>query len=169
MPAIDVRPTVGKLVVPYMVDATRSPIDFKALDQAHVAQCAARSRCGICGSRIRSGPIAFIGPDDGRTCFADPWMHPACAKLALEPCPFLGGGRDWRRGAGHPMLRSYRPGSLVIRLAFSWLSHRDAAGRLHFEALGTLFDVDGHPVGPTRPGTIYGGDDQDVSPVGETA
>jgi ferredoxin len=79
-----------------MVDETLSPIDFKAVDEDHVEDCARRGRCGICGGKIRQGPIAFIGPDDGRTCFADPWMHPACADLAMKQCPFLTGRRDWR-------------------------------------------------------------------------
>lgn len=121
-----------------MVDASRSPIDFKALDRAHVDACATRGRCGICGARIRRGPIAFIGPDDGRTCFADPWMHPDCADLALEQCPFLAGRRDWRQGAEEPLLSGYRPGAMVRVLAYSWRSHRDPFGRWHFEALGAL-------------------------------
>lgn len=144
MPAIAARPTVGKLVVPYMVDATRSPIDFKQLDKAHVDECATRGRCGICGSRIRSGPIAFIGPGDlvDRQCWADPWMHPACAELALDQCPFLAGRRDWStlddvEGPIADLARtSYRPGGMVLTLAYSWRSHRDGFGNWHFQAIG---------------------------------
>lgn len=124
---------VGRLVVPYMVDATRSPIDFKALDPAHVDECATRTRCGICGGRIRQGPIAFIGPADGRACFADPWMHPACADLALAQCPFLG-GRGWRTDGDNPLLAPYS--EMVRVLAYNWRSHRDAFGAWHFEAVG---------------------------------
>jgi hypothetical protein len=127
---------VGKLVVPYMVDATRSPIDFKALDASHVDACATRGRCGICGSRIRRGPIAFIGPDDGRTCFADPWMHPACADVAAEQCPFVTGRRDWREGAD-ALTQPYSDGMVRV-LAWSWRSHRDALGAWHFEATGRV-------------------------------
>lgn len=134
--SLDTRPKVGKLVVPYMVDATRWPIDFKALDPAHVEECALRGRCGICGGRIRRGPIAFIGPDDGRTCFADPWMHRECAELALEQCPFLTGRRDWRE-PGSPLLESYSA-SMVLALAHNWRSHRDALGAWHFEAVGLV-------------------------------
>jgi hypothetical protein len=130
------RPTVGKLVVPYMVDATRSPVDFKVLDAGHVDQCAMRTRCGICGARIRRRPIAFIGPDDGRTCFADPWMHPDCADLALAQCPFLAGRRDWREDGG-PLLRPYSDGMIRV-LANNWRSHRDPLGNWHFEAVGGL-------------------------------
>jgi hypothetical protein len=119
-----------------MVDATRSPIDFKALDPDHVDECATRGRCGICGGKIRRGPIAFIGPDDGRTCFADPWMHPACAELAMEQCPFLAGRRDWREDAG-PLLQPYSDGMVRV-LAHNWRSHRDGAGAWHFEAVGQI-------------------------------
>lgn len=133
MSALAERPKVGHLVVPYVVDATRSPIDFKALDMDHVARCAAQTRCGVCGSRIKRGPIAFIGPDDGRTCYADPWMHPECAEVALQQCPFLGGRRDWREG-GEPLLDPYSAG-MVIVLAHNWRSHRDGTGAWHFEAV----------------------------------
>jgi hypothetical protein len=131
--------TVGRLTVPFMVDATREPIDFKELDADHVDQCAERTRCGICGRRIRSGPIAFIGPDDGRTCFADPWMHPACAELAMAQCPFLTGRRDWRDSAARadPLTQPYSRGMRMV-LAFNWRSHRDSIGAWHFEALGPI-------------------------------
>lgn len=145
MTATDRRPTVGKLVVPYMVDATRTPIDFKALDSAHVDECATRGRCGICGSRIRRGPIAFIGPDDGRRCFADPWMHPDCAALAIEQCPFLDGRRDWREGGDEPLLTPYVPGTMVRVLAYNWRAHRDPLGAWHFEALGDIERVAATP------------------------
>lgn len=131
--------TVGRLVVPYMVDATRSPIDFKELDEDHVDECALRTRCGICGSRIRTGPIAFIGPDDGRTCFADPWMHPKCAELAMEQCPFLTGRRDWRDPGARtdPLTARYSDGMRIV-LSHNWRSHRDPLGRWHFEAIGEV-------------------------------
>ena len=130
---------VGRLVVPYMVDATRKPIDFKVLDENHVDECAMKTRCGICGRRIRSGPIAFIGPDDGRTCFADPWMHPACAELAMGQCPFLDGRRDWRDTAArtNPLTQRYSDGMRLV-LAYNWRSHRDQLGRWHFEAVGPI-------------------------------
>lgn len=126
-------------VVPYMVDARRRPIDFKVLDAAHVEACAVRGRCGVCGARIRRGPLAFIGPDDGRRCFADPWMHPACAGLAMRQCPFLGGRRDWSEAAAcaNPLLETYSSGMTVV-LATNWRAHRDQRGAWHFEAVGPL-------------------------------
>lgn len=83
------QPSVGRLTVPYMVDATRNPIDFKALDKEHIERCMKHRRCGICGGKIR-GPVAFVGPDDARDCFGDPWMHENCARSAMEQCPFPG-------------------------------------------------------------------------------
>lgn len=134
MTALDARPRVGRMVVPFMVDESRAPIDFKAVDHEHVRLCAERGLCGVCGSRIRRGPIAFIGPGDGRSCYADPWMHPECADVALAQCPFLAGRRDWREG-GESMLQPYSDG-MVIRLAHNWRSHRDPLGVWHFEAVG---------------------------------
>ena len=132
--ALMLRPRVGKLIVPYMVDETRDPIDFKALDKAHVDECAERGRCGICGARIRRGPVAFIGPTDHRTCFADPWMHPACAELALEQCPFLARRRTWRDA--NAQVDPYR--DMAIVAAVNWQSHRDRFGNWHFEAIGEV-------------------------------
>ena len=131
--------TLGRLTVPYMVDATKTPIDFKVLDPSHVDRCAWQTRCGICGHKIKRGPIAFIGPDDGRTCFADPWMHPACAEQAMAQCPFLGGRRDWREDAArtNPLLTTYSRG-MVPLLARNWRAHRDQLGAWHFEAIGPL-------------------------------
>lgn len=128
------RPKVGRLTVPYMVDATRDPIDFKALDAEHVDRCAIDGRCGICGHKIRRGPIAFIGPEDGRACFGDPWMHRECAVLAMAQCPFLTGKRDWREPAG-PLLQPYSDG-MGITLAYNWRAHRDPTGVWHFQAVG---------------------------------
>lgn len=133
------RPTVGTLTVPYMVDATRDSIDFKVVDAGHVEACARKTRCGICGARITRGPIAFIGPDDGRTCFADPWMHPECARQAMSQCPFLTGRRDWREAEGrsNPLLATYSRG-MVPMTARNWRAHQDARGAWHFEAVGPL-------------------------------
>lgn len=125
--------------IPFMVDATRTPVDFKELDPAHVEACATRGRCGVCGKRIKRGPIAFIGPDDGRTCYADPWVHPSCAKVAMKRCPFLAGRRDWSEAESrsNPLLTTYSAGMAVV-LAHNWRAHRDPAGAWHFEAVGPL-------------------------------
>jgi hypothetical protein len=132
------RATVGGLTVPYIVDAERRPIDFKALDGEHVKRCATHRRCGICGGRIR-GPLAFVGPDDGRRCFADPWMHESCARVAMQQCPFLAGRRDWREeeGRSDPMLQTYSEGMVLFR-AQDGDAHRGPLGEWHFEARGLL-------------------------------
>jgi len=126
------------VTVPFMVDATRVPLDFKVLDPARVEECATRSRCGVCGHRIRRGPIAFIGPADGRRCFADPWMHPACAEQAMTQCPFLSGRRAWSSAEArdNELLDTYSAGMAVL-LATNWRAHRDERGAWHFEALGS--------------------------------
>lgn len=128
--------------VPFMVDASRTPLDFKQLDPSHVAECATRTKCGVCGKKIRRGPIAFIGPDDGRRCFADPWMHPACAGISMIRCPFLSGRRDWSEteARANPLLATYSAGMVVV-LASNWRAHRDQGGAWHFEAVGPLTPV----------------------------
>lgn len=125
--------------VPFMVDATRVPLDFKVLDPSHVEACATRGRCGVCGGKIKRGPIAFVGPDDGRRCFADPWMHPACADVAMRTCPFLSGRRDWHaeESRNNPLLATYSAG-MAVALAHNWRAHRDPSGAWHFEAVGPI-------------------------------
>lgn len=138
MSKLDERPTVGALTVPFMVDEARNPIDFKAVDEDHVALCAKHQKCGVCGGKIRRGPFAFIGPDDGRTCFADPWMHPECAAVAFTQCPFLAGRRDWREvGARRDaLLRSYSVG-MVAKVAANGRAHREG-NAWHFQPIGAL-------------------------------
>jgi hypothetical protein len=94
----------------------------------------------VCGKKI-TGYLAFIGPSDGRTCFADPWMHPDCARLSMQQCPFLG-GKDWRDGEGDSeleakMLARYE-GNMALFEAPDGRSHRDEWLHWHFEALGRL-------------------------------
>lgn len=137
------RPLVGQLIVPYMVDDRIKPIDFKIVHGGHVRKCAECFLCGICGTRIR-GYFAFIGPNDERRCFADPWMHPDCARLAMQQCPFLAGRRDWRAVPetaleGEWMARYSHNMSAFV--APSGRAHRDQFHRWHFEALGALVPV----------------------------
>jgi hypothetical protein len=133
------RPTVGGLIVPYVVDEQRQPIDFRALHHSHVNKCGYERRCAICGKNLVNGrAIAFIGPDDGRRCFADPWMHVDCARLAMQQCPFLK-GRDWREqdDSDRELLKAYH-GNMTLFTAPAGRSHRDNFGAWHFEALGVL-------------------------------
>lgn len=131
------RPTVGDLTVPYMVEESNTPIDFKRVDDARIEDCARNGKCGVCGGKIRRGPVAFIGPTDGRTCFADPWMHAECAEIAMRQCPFLSGRRDWRdqSSRSEPLLAPYSAGQGIV-LAHNWRAHRDPGGAWHFEAVG---------------------------------
>lgn len=140
---LEERPRQGQLTVPYMVDATRSPIDFKVLDLRAVERCAKHRRCGICGGKVR-GRLAFIGPVQRleASCFGDPWMHPDCAELAMSQCPFLGGRRDYRDPIGRedPALQRYREGMRLFTAA-DGRAHRDRLGAWHFEAIGELVEV----------------------------
>lgn len=129
------RPTVGSLTVPFVVDESRRPIDFRQLDPERVKRCAKHRRCGVCGSRIDHGkPLAFIGPDDGRSCYADPWMHVECAELAAQQCPFIR-GRDWRDGdpATRSLVAAYVR-NMVVRVVQEARVHREL-GAWHFEVV----------------------------------
>jgi hypothetical protein len=136
------RPTSGKLLVPYMVDERINPIDFKITHHGHINKCSRDRLCGICGKRIANNtPIAFIGPDDGRRCFADPWMHPACARIAMEQCPFLADRKGWREHNANQFMASLEDRyehNMALFIAPNGRSHRDEHGTYHFEALGVL-------------------------------
>jgi hypothetical protein len=136
---LDERPVKGRLTVPYMVDERRDPIDFKAVDAEHVDRCAKHRRCGVCGGKIRGGPVAFIGPDDGRRCFADPWMHSDCAQRAMQQCPFLAARKGWRDldQASAPLIE-HHAFSMALFFAPDCRSHKDQLGVWHFEAVGAL-------------------------------
>lgn len=139
MTALDRRPTLGGLVVPYVVDARNDPIKFAVLQPGRVMKCAEQRLCAICGKRIPNGArLAFIGPDDGRRCFADVWMDERCARLSMQQCPFLG-GRDFKDqdSREEPLLQPYRTPQ-VLFFAPNGRAHRDEFGHWHFEALGTL-------------------------------
>lgn len=140
MKALEARPTAGRLTIPFIVDATRDPIDFKELDLEHVRQCAVYHKCGICGGRIKSAPYAFVGPDDGRRCFADAWMHLKCARVAMAQCPFLDARRGWRdteRGSDQ-LLAPYER-NMQLFAAPGGRSHLDHLRHWHFEAVGGLW------------------------------
>lgn len=126
-----------------MVDAEHTPIDFKVLDARHVDLCARDRRCGVCGSKIRAGRVAFIGPGQQLEagCFGDPWMHPDCAELAAVQCPFVAARRTWRDvdARADPALARYA--QMAIFTAAAARSHRDPAGQWHFQAIGELARV----------------------------
>jgi len=130
------RPSVGKLLVPFVVDERQSPVRFNVLHLGRVDACAKDNKCAVCGGSMDRGPYAFVGPDDGRRCFADPWMHPDCARLAMEQCPFLG-GRDWRDESSRqdPAIHVY---SQNMQLFIAPLGRAHRQGGWHFEALGEL-------------------------------
>lgn len=100
-PRLASRPRSGRLVIPYMVDESKDPIDFKALDPTHVENCARKHRCGVCGKHIAKRH-AFIGPiqraHTALMCFGDPWMHVGCAEYVAEACPFVSGRSPEYRG-----------------------------------------------------------------------
>lgn len=134
------RPRVGSLVVPFMVDQ-RPPIDFKSLSVENIDRCAKRGLCGVCGGKIRRGPVAFIGPDDGRDCFGDPWMHLECALLAMVQCPFLAARRGWREAPKPGDLIERYERNMVLYTATAWSAHRDKRGAFHFQATRGLTKV----------------------------
>jgi hypothetical protein len=138
------RPVVGGLIVPYIVDETRRPIDFKALNLNHVQKCATEHRCAVCGRRIAKRH-AFIGPISHRSdrCFGDPWMHVGCADYVAANCPFVSGRRPVYRGESGIDDESLREAILHPYESESWMiiarggrAHRDQTGAWHFEPAG---------------------------------
>ncbi len=133
------RPRSGSLVVPFMVDATQVPIDFKAVDHGHVERCAREKLCGVCGLRIQWGRdlFAFLGPLRDLQCFGDPWMHEGCADYTAGACPFVSGKRRvWREG-DMPSTEVFK-GSWMLLIAQGGKVHTDPNGAYHFEPVKVL-------------------------------
>lgn len=140
------RPRHGGLVVPFMV-AERTPWDFKVNSIENIERCCVERLCGICGEHIEDGEvIAFIGPADGRNCFADPWMHEECARYTAQHCPFVSGrspefhgkeGLEGMRPETVAMLKRTYEQSHGIAFARACHGWRDPnTGRFHFEIAG---------------------------------
>lgn len=144
---LDQRPRAGRLVVPFVVDETRHPIDFRENHMPRIRACADHRLCGICGGRIEIYErLAFIGPRTlmERACFADPWMHEECGRIAMEQCPFLSARKDWREPADDQRsARLLKPYSrdMLLRTAPAGRAHKDGLGSWHFEAMGPLREV----------------------------
>lgn len=131
------RPVVGSIVIPYMVNESRDPIDFKQLDRSRVQLCVTMRRCGICGTPIKSNQrYAFLGPARELLCFADPWMHEDCARYTIKACPFASGrNRHYRSGDGDddPLLSTYE-GAWELVIARRGTCHIDnVAKAFHFQ------------------------------------
>jgi hypothetical protein len=119
------RPKVGRLVVPYMVDERRSPIDFKAVDADRIERCAAQGRCGVWILVDAAGAAscsAWASEDRARSRVADDaagrppagrpgrsagsalparWARPA-GPSRTRGLSCARGGRRWRGGIRSP-------------------------------------------------------------------
>jgi hypothetical protein len=87
--------------VPYvaMIDASGRP-QLTINDAEKVRDCSENRKCGLCGAKLTHGAW-FVG---GRRCFTsaygafvDPPMHEACARYALQVCPYLAAPSYGRR------------------------------------------------------------------------
>lgn len=113
---------------------------FGVNDPAAKLTCALTGACGICGSLL-GNPMVFLaadyGADPARLLFADPGMHPACARASLELCPYIqhervpsrvatrantgtrtGPGKPgwiWIASSGYQLAPGRRPGTIVFR------------------------------------------------------
>lgn len=116
----------GPLIIPFMVDESIQPIDFKAVDRSHVDACAQQKLCGVCGQRIRPGKdrFCFLGPARELECFGDPWMHEDCAEYTAGHCPFVSGKRRIWRNGDQPLTDAFKG---------SWMLLTSRGGKTHLE------------------------------------
>lgn len=138
------RPRIGALVVPFVVDEMIEPIDFKMLDPARVRRCAQERLCAVCGRSMAGSRFAFIGPHDGRTCFADPWMHEPCARYTIQHCPFVSGRQGFRDPLAeeHPELTARYENSHALVVARGGGAHLDTLGGWHFEVRPPVYRIE---------------------------
>lgn len=91
-PALQARPHVGGLPVPYITAWIGGHPDFKVHDEVRRAECAGSRLCQLCGTSL-DAQVAFAGTEGSieRRTFGEPPAHPACMAYAFSVCPWLGG------------------------------------------------------------------------------
>ena len=76
--------------IPWFVDPTRTPLDFRVMSGERFMQAIKQRICWVCGKPL--GPsMAFVGgPLSAATrSYTDPGSHIACATYAAQHCPYL--------------------------------------------------------------------------------
>lgn len=82
---------------------------FKVQDILKVSRCICQRRCALCGKPINS-LVGFVGGplSIANRLFADPGMHPDCARYALRVCPMLAAPR-WNYARHTPAVPGHVP------------------------------------------------------------
>lgn len=91
------RPHQRGLPVPFVaLQREDGSYDFRVVDMVRWKAAVERWLCALCGEALDYWIVFIGGP---LTCeariFFDPGMHEACARFALEACPFLTGRQEY--------------------------------------------------------------------------
>jgi hypothetical protein len=104
----------GGIPVPFTVPWVGDVPDFHGISWDLIEECLNRRLCGVCGGKLGYW-IAFVGgPNSVATrAFQDAPMHEACARWALQNCPYLTG-----QGRTEPRIK--RPEKLGLFITRSY-------------------------------------------------
>lgn len=135
-PLLELRPKDSRgYPITYVTGITKDgDPDFTAIDGLKVYEVGKKRLCGLCGHPLAYW-IAFIGGPKAlkNRAYADPPMHPDCAKAAMELCPYIIHGRA--RRAVNTKVESVIPEGfsgdkpemwiLILTRGFKWQLGRD--------------------------------------------
>jgi hypothetical protein len=116
--------------------------DFRVIGPGKVQAAVAHQLCWICGNRLESPPVAAVlGPMCAvNRVSSEPPSHVACARYAVQVCPFLTKPRMRRNRHDLPEQTCDGPGIAVDRnpgVAALWVTNR-----VYYSRQTRLFTVD---------------------------
>lgn len=108
--------TLRGFPVPWFVDRTIQPPDFRIIDDRKVLEAAERRRCWVCGQSLGAYAAYLVGP----MCVvnrvsAEPPSHRECAEYSAKVCPFLSRPHARRRTNNMPEDAQEAPGVMIHR------------------------------------------------------
>lgn len=132
-------------VIPWFVDRTLDPIDFRIVDMGKLAKAHKQKRCWLCG-QTRGAYLAFvIGPMCSiNRISAEPPCHLACARYAVHVCPFLSNPQMRRSPRPLPEERREPAGKMIDRnpgVSAIWITKSYQLVRAEIGNEGSLFRI----------------------------
>ena len=139
---LQARPVINGFILPWFVDETIDPIDFRVSDQRKIFKAHRQALCWICGKR-RDPTFSFvIGPMCSiNRISAEPPAHHDCAMYSVTHCPFLSRPQMKRSPRDLPVDKIDPPGNMLLRnpgVVAIWVT-KDYETSVHPE--GLLFHI----------------------------
>jgi hypothetical protein len=130
--------------VPFFVAWLDGKPDHRIVEPIKLMRCVREGLCWICGQKLTRPAVCVIGPMCGvNHVSSEPPSHEACARFAVQGCPFMSRPNMRRREAGLPPELVAAPGVMHNPgLSLLWWTERVEV----FKAAGPrshrrLFDI----------------------------